>query len=126
MVRPFPARFRVEPMSFLFRAALVIGALSWMALQRQGAATPNLVPSLDRPALAQATLAAWETLPDAAREALLREGGAEIARRAGGLVATAPVSRDTLMESDRKLPWRGAQIRADAARLSERGERSAP
>jgi len=108
-------------MSFLLRAALVIGALSWMALQRQGSATPDL-PQVDKAALEATALAAWEAIPEPARTAALHEGGAEIARRAGSALATAPVSRDTLLESDRTLPWRGAPTRS----AGRSGERSTP
>ncbi|MGU3359914.1 hypothetical protein ACLBWX_06215 [Methylobacterium sp. M6A4_1b] len=107
-------------MSFLIRAGLVIGALSWLALQRQG---ETLTPG---PAGAGAAAAAWDALPAAMRDAALREGAAEIGRRAGQAVAPVSVSRDTLTESDRKVPWRGAQSHAERARLAERGERSSP
>ncbi len=60
------------------------------------------------------------------REAALREGAAEIGRRAGQAVGAGPASRDTLSDSDRKVPWRGAQNSAERARLAERGDRSSP
>ncbi|MCJ2032692.1 hypothetical protein [Methylobacterium sp. J-068] len=113
-------------MSFLIRAALVIGALSWLALQRQDALGPEPAASRNHSALAEAALAAWETVPDPARETMLREGGAEIVRRMVAAVQAGTPSRDTLLESDRKLPWRGTQMRADADRLIPRGERPNP
>ncbi|KQP31181.1 hypothetical protein ASF49_11455 [Methylobacterium sp. Leaf104] len=107
-------------MSFLIRAGLVIGALSWLALQRQGESLPA------GPAAAGAAAAAWDALPAEMRDAALREGAAEIGRRAGQTLAASAISRDTLSESDRKVPWRGAQSHADRARHAERGERTAP
>lgn len=86
-------------MSFLLRATLVIGVLSWLALQRQGADVPGLATAPS----AKAALAAWDALPAPAREAASREAGAEIVRRMRG----APTSADTLDDSDRKPTWRG-------------------
>ncbi|GJD72423.1 hypothetical protein [Methylobacterium goesingense] len=108
-------------MSFFLRAALVIGFLSWLALQRQGPAAPALVP--DRAEVAAAALDLWEALPEEARADVLHGGGAEVIRRVAG---PPPSSRDTLSDSDRKPPWRGAQSRRDGARVAERGERSIP
>ncbi|KQO71100.1 MULTISPECIES: hypothetical protein [unclassified Methylobacterium] len=104
-------------MSFLIRAGLVIGVLSWLALQRQGERAPA------PPAVADAAAAAWDALPAPLRDAALREGAAEIGRRA---FTASPVSRDTLSDSDRKVPWRGAQTHADRATLAQRGERGPP
>lgn len=102
-------------MSFLIRAGLVIGVLSWLALQRSAEMGRPIAPD---PTLAAA--AVWGALPDALRETALREGAAEIARVAA---SPLPASRDTLAEIDRKVPWRGAQSHADRARLGESGER---
>ena len=111
-------------MSFLIRAGLVIGVLSWLALQRQGERAPA------PPAVAEAAAAARDALPAPVRDAALREGAAEIGRRAGqtlaALPASRPASRDTLSDSDRKVPWRGAQTHADRATLPQRGERASP
>lgn len=114
-------------MSFLIRAFLVIAVLSWMASQRQGegvreAATIASPPLVDNLALTAAAIAAWDNLPDGMREATLRDGSSEIGRRIFGPATAAP-SRDTLSESDRKFPWRGAQTHADPDRVSARGER---
>lgn len=108
-------------MSFLLRAALVIGILSWLALQRQGPALPDRVQG--RVDVAAAALDLWEALPEEARADVLHEGGAEVIQRFAG---SAPSSRDTLSDSDRKPPWRGAQTRRDGARVTARGERSIP
>lgn len=91
-------------MSFVIRAALAIGVLSWLALQRQGT---SVEPVPSRAEIAAAAQTAWEALPEAAREATLREGGGALIRHA----TAAPSSADTLMETDRKPPWRGAQPR---------------
>ncbi|KAB1070099.1 hypothetical protein [Methylobacterium planeticum] len=115
-------------MSFLLRAALVIGALSYLAAQRgvPGIATP---PSPDAaaaavpaaiglptaaavlgglPAALPAVLpAVLGSLPPEARERLAREGLAELSRRVGA----APASRDTLAAADRSPPWRGVEPR---------------
>jgi hypothetical protein len=111
-------------MSFLIRAGLVIGVLSWLALQRQGEPAPT------PPAVADAAAEAWEALPAPMRDAALREGAAEIGRRAGQALAALPsgrpASRDTLLDSDRKVPWRGAQTHADRATVAQRGERASP
>ena len=95
-------------MSFLLRAALVIAGLSWLALQRQGT---TIIPPDARPTLAEAAAKGWDTLPAPAREAALRAGGLEIARRA----ASAPASEDTLAEDDRTPAWRGTPPRAEPA-----------
>lgn len=91
-------------MSFVFRAALVIGALSWLAARRDQ-------PEGDRPTSAVASLPAlWEALPPEIRDRALREGTAEAGRRIVGSLSL-PVSRDTLAEADRRPAWRGAEAR---------------
>lgn len=122
-------------MSFLLRAALVIGALSYLAMLREPHSTrtsegqtgpaglasavesalpaglkaaPAAPPS---PAGTTANLgvlaAAWSAMPPEARQRIARETVAELGRRTGAAVA----SRDTLAETDRKAPWRGAEPR---------------
>ena len=86
-------------MSFLLRAALVIGVLSWLALQRQGKALPGAAIVRG----AETAFAAWDALPAPVREAASREAGAEVVRRVRG----APASADTLDDGDRKPAWRG-------------------
>lgn len=86
-------------MSFVIRAALVIGVLSYLAMNRD---QPGLAP---RAEVAVPSLAdAWEAMPASARERLVREGTAEVGRR---MAAVGLVSRDTLADSDRQPPWRG-------------------
>lgn len=91
-------------MSFLIRAALVIGVLSYLAAARQGAA-----PSVDTARLratvemtgSLAPLA--DALPPEARAAALRTGAEGLARH----LADPPPSADTLSASDRVPAWRG-------------------
>ena len=114
-------------MSFLLRAALVIGALSYLAAQRgvPGVATPpspaavaahlpTMLPATMSPATVSPAAEMLNVLPSAlaglppeTRERLAREGLAELSRRLGG----APASRDTLAAADRNPPWRGAEPR---------------
>ena len=119
-------------MSFLLRAALVIGALSYLAMLRGAPGTPtddgpagiaaageDAVPAALKPAPAAspnpagtaaslgALAAAWSAVPPGARQRLTREAVAEFGRRTG----VAVVSRDTLAETDRRAPWRGAEPR---------------
>ncbi|GJE46479.1 hypothetical protein [Methylobacterium soli] len=118
-------------MSFLLRAALVIGALSYLAAQRgsRGVATPPspaaLAASLPAglpaslPAALPAASEMLEILPSAlaglpaeTRERLAREGLAALSRRVGPAVRDAPAgSRDTLAAADRHPPWRGVEPR---------------
>lgn len=92
-------------MSFLLRATLVIGALSYFASIR------------DRPvdggppdvAVTASTLAtAWETLPNEVRERAVQDAAAEIGRRVSQPLAA---SRDTLADADRRPAWRGIAAR---------------
>lgn len=90
-------------MSFLLRAALIIGVLSFLAMQREGAG-PRLEQLATLPDHAAATLpAAWKALPPEARQRVVKEGTSEIARR----VVAMPRSQDTLGETDRRPEWRG-------------------
>lgn len=90
-------------MSFIIRAALVIGALSYLAIGRE---QPGIAPART---IAVPTLAdAWEALPAAARERVVQDGTAEIGRRIAG---AAMASRDTLAEADRQPAWRGVASR---------------
>lgn len=94
-------------MTFLLRAALVIGVLSYLAAARQGAApgrldTAGLRSTVEMTTGSLATLAA--SLPPEARTDVLRAGGDALARR----LTAAPPSADTLSANDRQMPWRGA------------------
>lgn len=94
-------------MTFLLRAALAIGVLSYLAAQRQGAAPAGIDTADLRSTVAMTTgslagLAA--SLPPEARADALRAGGEAVARRLTG----PPGSADTLSASDRAPPWRGA------------------
>lgn len=102
-------------MTFLLRAALVIGALSYLALMRNGAdpaaEARKLAGSL--PGAGSVLPAAADAIPPGARERAVRDVLArgliaELSRRAG---ADEPASRDTLDEADRQPAWRGAQTR---------------
>jgi hypothetical protein len=110
-------------MSFLLRAALVIGTLSYLAAQRgsPGVATPPSPAALaaSLPATLPAASEMLEILPSAlaglpaeTRERLAREGLAALSRRVGPAVRDAPAgSRDTLAAADRHPPWRGVEPR---------------
>lgn len=102
-------------MTFLLRAALVIGALSYLALMRGGAdpaaEARKLAGSLPSPgSVLPAVLNAIppETRERAVRDVLARGMIAELSRRAG---ADEPSSRDTLDEADRRPAWRGSEMR---------------
>lgn len=90
-------------MSFLFRAVLVIGVLSYFAMQRQD----TVVKTDQAGTLAEraaATLpAAWNGLPTDARQRVAREGASEITRR----LSVMARSEDTLGATDRRPDWRG-------------------
>ena len=89
-------------MSFILRAGLVIGALSYLAATR-GSPSEPAQGVLPRPEAAAAVVAqAWDALPGPARDAAMREGLAILARG-----ASAAPSRDTLAEVDRHPSWRG-------------------
>lgn len=112
-------------MSFLLRAALVIGALSYFAATRDQPATSASGPTATATAAARdpaATIlatgstvlatvgsasAAWSALPGESRQRLAQDAMAELGRHVG----TASVSRDTLADADRKAAWRGAEGR---------------
>lgn len=116
-------------MSFLLRAALVIGALSYLALQRQGGLDPA------RPQAAAASIgtgietgigagrtmgdamdrlttggigALVNALPPETRAEMARAGADAVARHVAGQLAPPRPSVDTLSASDRQPPWRGA------------------
>ncbi|GJE60915.1 hypothetical protein [Methylobacterium trifolii] len=105
-------------MSFLLRAALVIGTLSYLAATRgeSGPAAPGRPPEAAGPlaalregvpsALSSALPAVWNAMPQPARDGLAREAIAALSRR-----AEAPPSRDTLAEADRRAAWRGIEPR---------------
>jgi hypothetical protein len=93
-------------MTFLLRAALVIGVLSYLAATRQGA-TPQAVDTAQRRATVERTtqgLAHLATaLPPEARAEALRIGSEALSSRITGHATSA----DTLSASDRLPPWRG-------------------
>ncbi|HEV2544074.1 MAG TPA: hypothetical protein VGU70_15050 [Methylobacterium sp.] len=115
-------------MSFLLRAALVIGALSFLALQRQEGSSPA------RPRAATAETAsgiatgeamdrlttggigalvnAVNALPPETRDEMVRAGAEAVARHVTDQFAGQPItsprpSADTLSASDRRPSWRG-------------------
>lgn len=91
-------------MSFLLRVGLVVGALSFLAVEKQGE-TARLDPLASLPdRAAKALPSAWNALPPEARQRVAKEASAEIARR----LAATPRSEDTLGETDRRPEWRGA------------------
>lgn len=107
-------------MSFLLRAALVIGALSYLALQRQGGADPSR-PHANGTGIASgdvmdrlttggigALVEAVNALPPEAREDMARAGANALVRHVGGREHPTQPSADTLSASDRQPPWRGA------------------
>jgi hypothetical protein len=103
-------------MTFLLRAALVICALSYLALMRGGAdpaaEARKLAGALPvAPAALPAALDAVppETRDRAARAVLARGLMAELSRRAAA--PDEPASRDTLEEADRQPAWRGVDPR---------------
>jgi hypothetical protein len=103
-------------MLFLLRVILVVGALSYLALMRNGAdpaaeARRIAVQATPR-AIVPAALAAVppETRERVARDVLARGLMAELSRRAGE-PEPAPASRDTLTEGDRDPAWRGVERR---------------
>ncbi|MBE7244134.1 MAG: hypothetical protein INR63_04220 [Actinomycetospora chiangmaiensis] len=100
-------------MTFLLRAALVIGVLSYFALMRHGAdpgaEARKLAGAL--PDARTALPAALDAVPPetrerAARAVLARGLMAELSRR-----AAEPPSTDTLEEADRQPAWRGVEPR---------------
>ena len=107
-------------MSFLLRAALVIGALSYLALQRQGGADPvrphaagtgiasgDVMDRLTTGGIG-ALVEAVNALPPEAREDMARAGANALVRHVGGREHPPQPSADTLSASDRQPPWRGA------------------
>ena len=117
-------------MSFLLRAALVIGALSYLALQRQDGSSPapprtvaaavskgSTVGIAEGDALDRLTTGgigalvnALNALPPETREEMVRAGADAVARRVTGNAigaATPRPSADTLSVSDRQPSWRG-------------------
>lgn len=112
-------------MSFLLRAALVIGALSYLALQRQGGLDParpqaaaagigtgietgrTMGDTMDR--LTTGGIGALvNALPPETRAEMARAGADAVARHVAGQLAPPRPSVDTLSASDRQPPWRGA------------------
>ncbi|MDP4021763.1 hypothetical protein Q8W71_03920 [Methylobacterium sp. NEAU 140] len=102
-------------MTFLLRAALVIGALSYLALLRGGAdpaaEAKRLAEALPGPAAAIPAVAKAvppETRERVVRDVLARGLMAELSRRAG---EAEPASADTLDAADRQPAWRGVEAR---------------
>ena len=100
-------------LSFLLRAGLVVGALSYLALgrdrpDRQGLAEVVSGAVTDAAGAALAHTAA--ALPPEAQSRVAREALAGLVRRAGQTVPEVqdPPSRDTLLAADRAPAWRGA------------------
>lgn len=110
-------------MSFLLRAALVIGALSYLALQRQegaSSAPPRAVTAGIAPGDAMdrlttggigALVNAVNALPPETREEMVRAGADAVARHVTGQVVPPRPSADTLSASDRQPSWRGPVAR---------------
>jgi hypothetical protein len=114
-------------MSFLLRAALVIGALSYLALQRQdgsSTAPPRTVAAavskgstvgiaegdaLDRLTTGGigALVNALNALPPETREEMVRAGADAVTGNAIGAATPPRPSADTLSVSDRQPSWRG-------------------
>jgi uncharacterized protein YeaO (DUF488 family) len=94
-------------MSFLLRAALVIGGLSYCAMQREGAVSPTgeLRAVAERQA-AQLTAFAG-SLPAEMRDAAAQAATAELMKR----LSTQTASHDTLVAADRRPAWRGGENR---------------
>ncbi|KQT84454.1 hypothetical protein [Methylobacterium sp. Leaf466] len=86
-------------MSFVLRAVLVIGALSYFAAQRDA---PDAGPR----AAAVSPASLWNALPPDLRERAIREAAAEATRQMPG----ATSSRDTLAAADRRPAWRGVDV----------------
>jgi hypothetical protein len=93
-------------MSFLLRACLAIGVLSYLAAHRDD---PALAARLSAPSVENTASLAWDALPREAREAALSRGTDALVRQVAGSVAGA--SRDTLAETDRRPAWRGVDAR---------------
>ncbi len=98
-------------MTFLLRAALVIGVLSYLAAARQGAgpsgsdtAALRSTVEMTTGGLAGLAVTLPASLPPEARTEALRLGGEAMVRRLAG----PPASADTLSASDRTPAWRGA------------------
>ncbi len=94
-------------LSFLLRASLVIGTLSYLAAQGGGSAPHP--PGEVAPRLSAALADPVAAIPQGTRERVAREALTELVRRAGQTVpaVAGPASRDTLLASDRAPPWRG-------------------
>ncbi|MCE4226879.1 hypothetical protein HCU64_24365 [Methylobacterium sp. C25] len=93
-------------MSFLFRAALVIGGLSYFAMQRDGNAPPvaDLKAAAERQGEQLTALAG--ALPEGMRDVAAQAATAELMKR----LSTQTASRDTLLAVDRRPEWRGSDL----------------
>lgn len=93
-------------MSFILRAVLVIGVLSYFAVQqrRTGMPEPIAVAAPLGAGVANVDLTgALSELPAELRDQAARAASAEVARWLG----LARTSQDTLSDSDRRPSWRG-------------------
>lgn len=88
-------------MSFIIRAALAIGVLSYLAAHR---IDPALTERTSLPTVERLASAALGSLPLEARDRVLGEGAGVLAHRMAG------VSHDTLAEADRRPAWRGSEL----------------
>lgn len=91
-------------MTIILRVFLVVGALTYLAVQKQEAGPSTAAPDRKPPVDITALSAAWNSLPTGARDEIVRAGAAEVARR----FSTGRPSQDTLASNDRKPAWRGA------------------
>lgn len=94
-------------MSFLVRAALVIGALSYFASTRDQPGA-SLRPTDGGPMAALPAI--WDALPSDIRARAISEATSQAGRQIADM-SMLPASGDTLAESDRKPGWRGSNSR---------------
>ena len=93
-------------MSFLIRACLAIGILSYLAAHRDD---PGLAARPTAPSVENTASLAWDALPSDVREKALRQGADALVQKVAG--SAASTSRDTLAEADRRPAWRGVDER---------------
>ncbi|MBD8909020.1 hypothetical protein [Methylorubrum zatmanii] len=104
-------------MSFLLRAALVIGALSYLALLRRDGEAPVAPHTVAATGLAVGETvdrlttggigALVSALPPETRETVSRAGAEVLVRHLAGPGAAPRPSADTLSAGDRQPSWRG-------------------
>lgn len=93
-------------MSFLIRACLAIGVLSYLAAHRDD---PDIAARMTSPSLEKSVSVAWGALPADTREKALSQATDGLVRQVAGSLAGS--SRDTLAETDRRPAWRGVDDR---------------